>query len=537
MVSPTPVLIPERGTQAEIDLIPTAPAGSSIWNTTTGVMNITLDGGTPPTWTVDSLPNDTNKIPFLDDNGNIKATTSLQYDEPANTVTIEVQEINLNASGKITRTSGAINSISNTHLIDASTTTIRNNGDVVLIIEDASQAVDERMWSFQYGSSSFQLSALNDDETHGSNAFNISRNGSTIQAISFPPAVTFGNIVNVEIGPLYVGVLSAEPSAIFDVVSTTQGSLPIPRMTEAERDLIPSPATGLQVENTTSGNLERFNGATWDSIGGSSPLPGGNDQVLFNNGSGDVSTDPAFSYDVATKILSNDGDITVSGNGSAVVIENPTAAIDEKNWRMQTTGNDFQFLTKSDDGLSEDIVMNVTRSGESVSQVRVGPNAVNISANVDNDNIQITSDSVTQMGQSTLYGFKVSNSYSPRMIYEFDTNDVIEQGDLLTTDEAAGQDFHVRKITTVDPSDQPVIGSAEELAIGPNTTVRVSGAALMRVRSDSVTTFAVGDGVERSSVDDGRVEDGTFSIGTIGICAQVALPNTEFWVLVSQNRV
>jgi hypothetical protein len=58
----------------------------------------------------------------------------------------------------------------------------------------------------------------------------------------------------------------ADASAILDVSSTTQGFLP-PRMTEAQKDAISSPATGLLIFQTdgTSG-LYYYNGSSWESF-------------------------------------------------------------------------------------------------------------------------------------------------------------------------------------------------------------------------------------------------------------------------------
>lgn len=56
-------------------------------------------------------------------------------------------------------------------------------------------------------------------------------------------------------------------SAILDVSSTTKGFLP-PRMTTTQRDAIPSPAEGLVVYNTTTDEINVFNGTAWASAGG-----------------------------------------------------------------------------------------------------------------------------------------------------------------------------------------------------------------------------------------------------------------------------
>ena len=55
---------------------------------------------------------------------------------------------------------------------------------------------------------------------------------------------------------------SAHASAVFEAASTTKGAL-MPRMTTTERDTIPSPATGLEIFNTTTNRKEYYNGTYW----------------------------------------------------------------------------------------------------------------------------------------------------------------------------------------------------------------------------------------------------------------------------------
>lgn len=55
-------------------------------------------------------------------------------------------------------------------------------------------------------------------------------------------------------------------SAVFEVTSTTQGAL-FPRMTTTEKNAIASPATGLQVYDTTLGSLNVYNGSSWVALG------------------------------------------------------------------------------------------------------------------------------------------------------------------------------------------------------------------------------------------------------------------------------
>ena len=63
-----------------------------------------------------------------------------------------------------------------------------------------------------------------------------------------------------------IGTTSVAASALLDMVSTAQGFLP-PRMTEAQRDGIGTPATGLVVFNTTAAQLQFYDGDSWEAVG------------------------------------------------------------------------------------------------------------------------------------------------------------------------------------------------------------------------------------------------------------------------------
>ena len=53
-----------------------------------------------------------------------------------------------------------------------------------------------------------------------------------------------------------------DASAMFQLESTTKGFLP-PRMTDAERDAIATPAAGLMIYDTTNNQMNYWNGSTW----------------------------------------------------------------------------------------------------------------------------------------------------------------------------------------------------------------------------------------------------------------------------------
>jgi uncharacterized protein (TIGR02145 family) len=69
---------------------------------------------------------------------------------------------------------------------------------------------------------------------------------------------------------------NAHPSAMLEVKSTQKGFL-LPRMTQAERNLIASPAAGLVVWCTNCGNngeMQLFNGTAWTNMtGGTAAIP------------------------------------------------------------------------------------------------------------------------------------------------------------------------------------------------------------------------------------------------------------------------
>ena len=78
--------------------------------------------------------------------------------------------------------------------------------------------------------------------------------------------------------------------------STTSGFL-LPKMTTTQRDAISFPATGLQIFNTTTNEIEFYNGTVWSAVGGGGTInPGTTNQVAYYAASGSaISGSPILS--------------------------------------------------------------------------------------------------------------------------------------------------------------------------------------------------------------------------------------------------
>lgn len=106
--------------------------------------------------------------------------------------------------------------------------------------------------------------------------------GSTKRALSIHAASTSGNLIEAygHDGTSFVpslsvtngasvgiGTTAPAASAALEVVSIGKGFLP-PRMSEAQRDAIAAPATGLMIFNVTAGQYQFWTGSTWSALGG-----------------------------------------------------------------------------------------------------------------------------------------------------------------------------------------------------------------------------------------------------------------------------
>lgn len=103
----------------------------------------------------------------------------------------------------------------------------------------------------------------------------------------------------------------AAVSSLLDLTSTTKGFLP-PRMTTTQRNAISSPATGLEIFNTTTAQPEVYNGSAWVAMGATPP--GGSSGQMQYNSSG------AFA---GASGVTTDGTNLTMGTGGSVVLTTP----------------------------------------------------------------------------------------------------------------------------------------------------------------------------------------------------------------------
>jgi uncharacterized protein (TIGR02145 family) len=134
--------------------------------------------------------------------------------------------------------------------------------------------------------------------------------------------------VNAQVG---IGTTTPNASAVLDVTSTTQGLLP-PRMTQAQRNAIVSPAAGLMVWCTncgTAGELQVYNGTTWTNLTGgtaSATVPGAPTSPVGTAGNAQASvafTAPASNGGSAITgytVTSSPGGFTATGASSPLVV-------------------------------------------------------------------------------------------------------------------------------------------------------------------------------------------------------------------------
>lgn len=187
--------------------------------------------------------------------------------------------------------------------------------------------------------------------------YNINLNSSTGN-LNFTTASTpiAGPIVFFADGTAGFGTTTSVASAQLSITSTTKGFLP-PRMTTTQRNAISSPATGLQVFNTTTNELEFYNGTAWTAIGGSTntvttvatTFTAASANIILAN-----ATSAAFTITLPAAASSTNLEYTIKKTDSSVnavtVKGNASETIDGSN--TQILSSQYQSITVVCDGTS-----------------------------------------------------------------------------------------------------------------------------------------------------------------------------------------
>lgn len=141
--------------------------------------------------------------------------------------------------------------------------------------------------------------------------------------------ILFPIIVSSQVG---IGTTNPDPSSLLDITDTTKGVL-VPRMTQAQRNAIVAPATGLLIyqTNNTPG-FYYYNGTAWLGFGGSGWSTTGNTGTLPTTNK--VGTIDNQSFVIATN---NTEAVRVSNAGNVGIgTTNPTT-------RLHIVGNFFNY--------------------------------------------------------------------------------------------------------------------------------------------------------------------------------------------------
>jgi len=133
-------------------------------------------------------------------------------------------------------------------------------------------------------------------------------------------------------GSIGLGTESPDSSSIFEMTSTSKGLL-IPRMTQAQRNAIISPAAGLliyQTDNTPG--FYFYNGSIWTSVssGGTVTGSGTNGYLTFWNGTNSVTGNTCLQWSPTDSILRITGRVYQTGLGYSTFFGENAGRIDNR---------------------------------------------------------------------------------------------------------------------------------------------------------------------------------------------------------------
>lgn len=230
---------------------------------------------------------------------------------------------------------------------------IVSSADVTITFEDGFVITSGNQYTFelQYLPSETVVGQYNSAFDAGSDVYaggNLFRGGSP-RAFSDMIFTTYVSEIvptlAVENNSVGIGTSNPAANAILDISSTEKGVL-FPRMTEAERDAISSPTTGLLIYNTDTDLLNKYAGAAWQTVGENSTLA----EILAASSDANAATisnlaDPTNHQDAATKAYV---DTEVSGVNSQLVSVN--TQLTSVNTQLGSVNSQLSDLTNESGG-------------------------------------------------------------------------------------------------------------------------------------------------------------------------------------------
>jgi hypothetical protein len=163
-------------------------------------------------------------------------------------------------------------------------------------------------------------------------------------------------------GALGIGTTSPASTSILDITSTTKGIL-IPRMTLAQRDAITSPATGLQIYNTTSNVFQYYNGSSWGNVGGTGvtdlTFSGSSSPFTLNSSTG---TDVTFASGTGISLGVSGSQLTITNSSPDQTVSLTGAGISS----VTGTYPNFTITSTEVDGSTTNEIQNLSLSGQSL---------------------------------------------------------------------------------------------------------------------------------------------------------------------------
>ena len=261
-----------------------------------------------------------------------------------------------------------------------------------------------------------------------------------------------------------VGINNTAPdaSALLDVVSTTKGVL-IPRMTTTQRNNISSPATGLQVYNTSLNKLNYYNGSAWRSLvdsttlGGYLPLTGGTltGHLLFTDNTYDIgasgATRPRTGY-FGTSLVSPS---ILGGSGTTQTLTLQTTS------GSATTGSDIIF---KDDNTE---FVRILNNGNVGFGTATPDKKIGIGDGTDEFSISVASDKLTLWNDAGNESLTLDSVGTQRVINRGASNQQIVLADRITA---------------------PSVGGYSSIDIGLNSTVTTSLRSYHEVNGTAFST-------------------------------------------------